>query len=132
MADMEVHINTEVKEYKESIVLGLTLRQTLCSVLAIGTAVGIYFGFRDILGKETVSWLCLVCAAPFAVAGFFKYNGMALEKFLYEVIYTYLFRSDLLLYKSQNWYYDIYKEGLKLEKHRKDNKIKVKAKKEKA
>ena len=132
MADMEVHINTEVKEYKESIVLGLTLRQTLCSVLAIGTAVGIYFGFRDILGKETVSWLCLVCAAPFAVAGFFKYNGMTLEKFLYEVIYTYLFRSDLLLYKSQNWYYDIYKEGLKLEKHRKDNKIKVKSKKEKA
>lgn len=132
MADMEVHINTEVKEYKESIVLGLTLRQTLCSVLAIGTAVGIYFGFIDILGKETVSWLCLVCAAPFAVAGFFKYNGMALEKFLYEVIYTYLFRSDLLLYKSQNWYYDVYKEGLKLEKHRKDNKIKVKAKKEKA
>lgn len=132
MADMEVHINTEVKEYKESIVLGLTLRQTLCSVLAIGTAVGIYFGFRDILGKETVSWLCLVCAAPFAVAGFFKYNGMTLEKFLYEVIYTYLFRSDLLLYKSQNWYYDIYKEGLKLEKHRKDNKIKVKTKKEKA
>lgn len=132
MADMEVHINTEVKEYKESIVLGLTLRQTLCSVLAIGTAVGIYFGFRDILGKETVSWLCLVCAAPFAVAGFFKYNGMTLERFLYEVIYTYLFRSDLLLYKSQNWYYDIYKEGLKLEKHRKDNKIKVKTKKEKA
>ncbi len=132
MADMEVHINTEVKEYKESIVLGLTLWQTLCSVLAIGTAVGIYFGFRDILGKETVSWLCLVCAAPFAVAGFFKYNGMTLERFLYEVIYTYLFRSDLLLYKSQNWYYDIYKEGLKLEKHRKDNKIKVKTKKEKA
>ncbi|MGN0005631.1 MAG: PrgI family protein [Candidatus Gastranaerophilaceae bacterium] len=132
MADMEVHINTEVKGYKESIVLGLTLRQTLCSVLAIGTAVGIYFGFRDILGKETVSWLCLVCAAPFAVAGFFKYNGMTLEKFLYEVIYTYLFRSDLLLYKSQNWYYDVYKEGLKLEKHRKDNKIKVKVKKEKA
>ena len=132
MADMEVHINTEVKEYKESIVLGLTLRQTLCSVLAIGTAVGIYFGFRDILEKEMVSWLCLVCAAPFAVAGFFKYNGMTLEKFLYEIIYTYLFRSDLLLYKSQNWYYDIYKEGLKLEKHRKNNKIKVKTKKEKA
>ena len=48
------------------------MRQFICSVLAVAAAVGMYFGLKDILGKETVSWLCIVGAAPIAAAGFFK------------------------------------------------------------
>ena len=131
MADMEVHINTEVKNFKESVIMGLSLRQTICSAIAIGAAVGVYFGLQGVLERETVSWLCILCAAPFAVAGFFKYNGMTFEKLAREVINNYLFRSDLLLYKSENWHYELYKEAIKFE-HRKVHKIKGKAKKETA
>ena len=73
---MEIKINREIREYKENMFFGLSLRQLVFSVLACGVAVGIYFGLRNVLGTETVSWLCILGAAPFAAMGFVKYHGM--------------------------------------------------------
>ena len=83
---MEIKINKEIRNYKETIFFGLSLRQFICSVLAVVTAVALYFGLHGVLGRETVSWVCIVGAAPVAVAGFFQYNGMTLEQFLWAVI----------------------------------------------
>ena len=107
---MEIRINKEIKDYHESLFFGLSARQFICSVAAVGAAVGVYFGLKDIVGKETVSWLCVVCAAPLAAAGFFKYNGMQLEEFI-----TAFFRSEFIYagvrtFKSENILYNIYKE----------------------
>ena len=55
---MEVKMNKEIRDYQESMFMGLDLRQCVCSVLAILTAVGIYFGMRDITGQEITGWLC--------------------------------------------------------------------------
>ena len=44
------------------------------------------FGLGGIIGKEAASWLCLLVAAPVAIAGFFHYNGMTLEQFLWAFI----------------------------------------------
>ena len=79
---MEIKINKEIRDYQESIFLGLSLRQFIFALLAAGAAVGVYFGFRDLLGKETVSWVCILSALPFAVFGFVKYHGMPAEEFL--------------------------------------------------
>ena len=38
------------------------------------------------LGKETASWVCILAAAPVAVAGFFSYNGLTLEQFVWAFI----------------------------------------------
>ena len=73
---MEIKINREIRDYKENIFFGLSLRQLIFSLLACGVAVGIYLGLRDALGTETVSWLCILGAAPFAAIGFVKYHGM--------------------------------------------------------
>lgn len=54
---MEIKINREIRDYKENIFFGLSLRQLIFSLLACGVAVGIYLGLRDALGTETVSWL---------------------------------------------------------------------------
>ena len=85
---MEIRINKEIKDYHESLFMGLSTRQFLCSVGAIGAAVGIYFGLKNYVDKETLSWLCIVCAAPLAAAGFFKYNGMTFEQFIVAFIYS--------------------------------------------
>ena len=71
---MEVKMNKEIRDYQESMFMGLDLRQCVCSVLAILTAVGIYFGMRDITGQEITGWLCVLGATPFAACGFFKYH----------------------------------------------------------
>jgi len=78
---MEVKINREIRDYTESMFFGLSLRQFIFSVFACGVAVGIYFGLKDVFGTETVSWMCVAGAAPFAVMGFVKYNSMTAEQF---------------------------------------------------
>lgn len=83
---IEVKIPKEIRSHKESIFFGLSVRQFVCAVLAVSLAAGIYLGLGGIVGKETASWLCLLIAAPVAVAGFFHYNGMTLEQFLWAFI----------------------------------------------
>ena len=79
---MEIKINREIREYTESMFFGLSLRQFIFSLLAILSAVGIYFVFKPYLGTEITSWLCVLGAAPFAAMGFVRYNGMTAERFL--------------------------------------------------
>ena len=66
--------------------MGLTLRQLLCSGIAIGLAVLIYLWAKPLLGQETASWLCILAAAPIAAAGFLSYDGLPFEKFVIIVL----------------------------------------------
>ena len=77
---MEIKINTEIKDYNETMFFGLSVRQFIFALLACGAAVGIYFGCRPLLHTEVLSWLCMLGAAPFAALGFVKYNGMTAEQ----------------------------------------------------
>ena len=110
---MEIRINKEIKDYHESLFMGLSMRQFMCSLGAVGAAVGIYFGLSNVVDKETVSWLCIVCAAPLAAAGFFNYNGMNFEQFVVAYIYSEFLCSGVRTYKSENYIYEAYKEVLK-------------------
>ena len=95
---MEVKINREIRNYTESMFFGLSLRQFIFSVLACGVAVGLYFLLKPHFGTETVSWVCILGAAPFAALGFVKYNGMTAEKFIWAWIsMTFESFSELLL-----------------------------------
>ena len=111
---MEIKINKEIRNYKETLFFGLSARQFACSLLAVGVAVALYFALRNVLGRETVSWLCIVGAAPVAVAGFFKYNGMTLEKFVWAFIKSEFLMAGNRVWKSENYYLTaIEKEGKK-------------------
>ena len=85
--NLEIKINREVKNYKESIFFGMSLRQFVCVVISCVFAVMIYFMFRNKLGIEITSWLCIVAALPFILVGFVKYNGMDLIIELSGVLY---------------------------------------------
>ena len=111
---MEIKINKEIRNYKETLFFGLSLRQFICSLLAVGVAVGLYFALRNVLDRETVSWLCIVGAAPVAVAGFFKYNGMTLEKFAWAWFQSEFLMAGNRVWKSENYYLSaLEKEGKK-------------------
>jgi len=68
--NLEVKINREIRNYTESMFFGLSIRQFIFSLLACGVAVGLYFLLRPYVGTETVSWMCILGAAPFAALGF--------------------------------------------------------------
>ena len=59
---MEIKINREIRDYHESMFMGLSLRQTIFSVLAILVAVGLYFWLNPILGSRKYDRLC--CPTP--------------------------------------------------------------------
>ena len=54
---MEIKINKEIREYKESIFFGLSMRQFIFSLLACGVAVLLYFLLRNYMGLETLLWI---------------------------------------------------------------------------
>ena len=118
---MEVKMNKEIRDYQESMFMGLDLRQCVCSVLAILTAIGIYFGMREITGQEITGWLCVLGATPFAACGFFKYHGMTAEQFLWAVIKSELLYPKKLVFQSEDIYYSCMQETISLgEKNQKD------------
>mgnify|MGYP001540758198 CR=1 FL=1 len=106
---MEVKINREIRNYTESMFFGLSLRQFIFSVLACAVAVGLYFLLKPYLGTETVSWVCILGAAPFAALGFVKYNGMTAEKFIWAWIKSEFLMPKKLVFHSTNTYYELMK-----------------------
>ena len=119
---MEVKINKEIRDYTESVYFGLSLRQFIFSILACGMAVGLYFVFRPYFGIETLSWLCILGAAPFAAIGFIKYNGMNAEEFLLAYIRSELLTPKELVFNPTNYYYEILKGRIGDEKKDENNK----------
>ena len=105
---MERKINKEIREYREAMFWGLTLRQFFFSVLGLGISVGIYFLLRGRLGMEAVSWACIFGMLPCAMLGFVTYNKMPAEKFLWAVIKTELLTPKRLTFRPANLYYEIY------------------------
>lgn len=106
---MEVKINKDIREFSESIFFGLSLRQFIFSLLACVVAVILYFTLKPHLGLETVSWLCILGAIPFAVLGFVKYNGMTAEQFIVAFIKSEFIIPKRLTFKSKNIYAEIFK-----------------------
>lgn len=102
---MEVKINREIRNYTESMFFGLSLRQFIFSVLACGVAVGLYFLLRPYFGVETLSWVCILGAVPFALLGFITYHGMSAEQFLWAWIRSELLEPKTLKFEDSNYYY---------------------------
>ena len=109
---MEVKINREIRNYTESMFFGLSLRQFIFSVLACGVAVGLYFLLRPYVGTETVSWVCILGAAPFAALGFVKYNGMTAEQFVWAWLRSEMLEPKQIKFESVNIYYEALKDAI--------------------
>ena len=115
---MEVKINREIRDYTESIFFGLSLRQFVFSLLAVIVAVGLYFLLKPYVGAETVSWMCILGAAPFAALGFVSYHGMTAEKFLWAWLRSEMIEPQRLVFIPTNAYYTALKGSI--EKHEKE------------
>lgn len=109
---LEVKINREIRNYTESMFFGLSMRQFVFSVLAILVAVGLYFLLKPHFGTETVSWMCILGAAPFAALGFITYHGMTAEQFLWAWLRSELLEPKALRFEASNLYYEALKDTL--------------------
>ena len=109
---MEVKINREIRQYTESMFFGLSMRQFFFSLMAVGVAVGLYFLLKPYVGMETVSWMCILGAVPFAAMGFVSYHGMTAEQFVWAWFKSEILEPRQLKFESINLYYELLKEQL--------------------
>ena len=109
---MEVRINREIRNYTESMFFGLSLRQMVFSVAAVGIAVLLYFLLKPYVGTETVSWMCILGTAPFAAMGFVSYHGMPAEKFVLVWLRSEMIEPREIRFLPTNFYYEAVKDAL--------------------
>lgn len=109
---LEVKINREIRNYTESMFFGLSMRQFIFSALAILVAVRLYFLLKPHFGTETVSWMCILGAAPLAALGFITYHGMTAEQFLWAWLRSELLEPKELRFESSNLYYEALKDKI--------------------
>jgi hypothetical protein len=109
---MEVKINREIRDYTESMFFGLSLRQFSFSIMAILVSVGAYFLLNPYLGTETISWVCVLIAAPFAAMGFIKYNGMTAEQFAWAWFCSEFLMPKKLMFYAKNVYHEAVKSTI--------------------
>ena len=137
---MEVKINKDIRQYSESREIACSSRLDGFSILACLVAVGLYFILKPYFGVETLSWVCILGAVPFAVLGFVKYNGMTAEQFLVAWFRSKFLMPSHFVFKSDNYYAIKYKpiiennlkrDFIKNKKEHKDKKDKNKSKKNK-
>ena len=107
---MEVKINREIRQYTESMFFGLSLRQFVFSLLAVGVAIVLYFLIKPYVGTETVSWMCILGAAPFAAMGFITYHGMTAEQFLVAWLRSEMLEPREIRFESNDYYYEALKD----------------------
>jgi len=102
---LEIKIPKEIRNYHETIFFGLNTRQFVCSLLALATAVGVYFALQPRVGTEAVGWMCILAAAPFAACSFFSYHGLTAEQLLWTWIKSEVLFPKRLVFRSDNIYY---------------------------
>lgn len=107
-SNFEIKINKEIRDYTESIFFGLSLRQSIFSIIACIIACGLYFLCKDRLGTEMTSWLCMLSAAPFAALGFIRFQGMYTEDIVKTALYSFLLSSTNLINKPFDLYEEIF------------------------
>lgn len=103
---LEIKINKEIRNYTESMFFGLSMRQFFFAVIGVIVAVLVYFAFRSHLGTETVSWVCMLAAAPFVAMGFITYNGMTAEQFAWTWIKSKFIEPKKVKFECDTFYHE--------------------------
>ena len=61
---------------------------------------------------ETLSWVCILGAFPFAAMGFIKYNGMTAEQFVWAWFKSEFLMPKKLMFRPNNLYYEAMKSSI--------------------
>lgn len=74
--NMVIDINKNIDNYKETVVLGLTAKQLIYSVLSVAVGGGIVLLLYQKVGLTVSAYIAIPAVTPIALSGFYSYNGM--------------------------------------------------------
>ena len=106
MRRLQTRFVADMSKYTENFFLGMTVRQTVCG---IGVILIVVIGSL-VLGIPSA--LCIILAFPVIIAGYFKPDGMPLEKWLVAWVESKLQNSYTRAYEPENAVYDYLWHGM--------------------
>ena len=96
---MIIEINKDIDKYKETVILGLTVRQLIFSLIALISGAGIVLLIYPYVGLTVSAYIAIPVVAPIALNGFYSYNGMTFTELMKKKLY-YAFMNRPLIYSS--------------------------------
>lgn len=99
---MEIELSEDLQHYKESFVLGLTVKQTFFSILALGTGTAIVLLLYTKIGVTLSCYVATPFVVPLALTGFYNYHGLTFWQFARKMIYFAFFNRPLLYWSTES------------------------------
>ena len=96
---MDIELSEDLQYYKESFVLGLTVKQAIFSILALGTGTAIVLLLYNKIGITLSCYVATPFVVPLALTGFYNYHGLSFWQFASKLI-RYSFFNRPLVYCS--------------------------------
>ena len=99
---MEIELSEDLQHYKESFFLGLTVKQTFFSILALGTGTAIVLLLYNRIGVTLSCYVATPFVVPLALAGFYNYHGLTFWQFAGKMIYFAFFNRPLVYWSTES------------------------------
>lgn len=126
---MEIELSEDLRHYKESVALGLTAKQLIFSVLALGVGTAIVLLLYTKIGMTLSCYLATPFVVPLVLTGFYNYHGLTFWQFAKKMVHFSFFNRPLLYGSTESIeelraiYQDMKKEE---EQRKKDEKKELK------
>ena len=96
---MIIEINKDIDRYKETVIMGLTARQLIFSVLSVLVGGGVVLLLYPLIGLTASVYVAIPAVAPVALGGVYSFNGMNFYEYMGRKLKM-LFAKDPLTYLS--------------------------------
>ena len=93
---MDIDLSEDLQYYKESFVLGLTVKQAIFSFLALGVGTGIVLLLYKKIGITLSCYVATPFVVPLALTGFYNYHGLTFWQFASRLLYYSFFNRPLV------------------------------------
>jgi len=97
-----IEINKDIEKYQESVAMGLTAKQLVYSILALGSGCLIVFLLYEKIGLTFSCYVAVPIVAPIALCGFYSYNGMGFREVFTRYMRS-IFRNKTLVFQSSGY-----------------------------
>ena len=88
---MVIEINKDIERYKESVMMGLTAKQLIFSLLSVLVGGGIVLLLYRYMGLTLSVYVAVPAVAPIALEGFYSFNGMSFHEVMkrkFQMLFT--------------------------------------------
>ena len=97
---MNISINKDIEKYQESVIMGLTAKQLICSIIALALGTGIVLSTFKYVGLTVSVYIAIPIVAPIALNGFYEYQGMSFTQMFKRKMW-FAFKNRPLTYISE-------------------------------